>query len=115
MGKQYNSKGSVEFEVSQELNNNVYYNLVYIDNPSKVDLENCDIMSGSEFLRCVKGCMITDYDGWVDNVFIDKHSSNIRLADYGIGDYDDRYINFIEDEWIDLCKNNKVEVLWVNK
>lgn len=115
MDKQYNSKGVVEFEVTQKINESVYYNLNFKDKPCKESLNYCDIMSGKTFLNYVKRGMFTDYDGYVSNVFIDKYKTNIRLADYGIEEYNEEYINFIEDEWIELCNSSKVEVLWVNK
>lgn len=71
------------------------------------------LMDGMQFFADVKAGCLTDYDGYVANVFIDDFITNARL-DTGSAE---NFSGFMLDDiaWKDLCKNHKVEVDWVNK
>lgn len=109
----YNCKGDAIFN-SWEEESEIYYDIGFKDSPRVIEVIN-DHYTGIDFLEAIKDLTLTDYDGWVDKVFLNGYITNIRLFGYNIDFYDDNYINFNESSWIDLCKNYKVDVYWVNK
>ena len=72
-----------------------------------------DLMSGKEFLKAVKSGGITNYDGYVAQVFVDGYLSNLGLyteEGFQCGDF-----TVDEELWLQICDNYKVEVNWANK
>lgn len=110
----YRSKGNAIYKEFEE-DGNTYYDISFEDDFEMLNVIN-DRYEGMDFLKSVKSLGFMDCDGWVDEVFINGYKSNIRLCAYGIDLYkEDKFINFGEEAWIDLCENFDVEVYWVNK
>ena len=76
------------------------------------DRDIYNLYSGEEFLKLVTNGDITDYDGRVADVFVDGFRSNLGLLHEII-----QVGGFLVDEdvWIELCKEHKIEVNWINK
>ena len=71
-----------------------------------------DLISGKNFYDDVDNGCITDYDGLLGHIFINGYKSNLGLAHKGL-----MQGSFLVDgeTWLNICKNNKVEVEWCNK
>lgn len=93
------SSGSMD-SVYREMYTNQYTREVY------------DLFSGEEFLEMVLDKSIIDYDGSINNVYVDGRLSNLGLC---AGDLESG--NFLVDEntWRYLCKQFKIEVDWCNR
>lgn len=71
-----------------------------------------DIMTGIDFLECVKSCSFTDYNGVLKHVYIDGFDSNLGLMAYGICQG-----QFLVDEqtFENIYKTHHVLVDWCNR
>lgn len=75
-------------------------------------IDTTHLMRGSDFAHDVDaGCLI-DYDGYVQNVFINGFKTNIRLSHNGLST--DRF-GVSKYIWDNLCRDNEIYVDWVNK
>lgn len=88
--------------------------------PATKAMEAYDLMSGEEFLESVLSGVLTDYDGFVCDVFIDDYQSNIRLYIDGIDNEEEcrngeKIVDVTIDCWKLLCKAHDVKVDWANK
>ena len=75
--------------------------------------EIADLMSGNEFLESVRSGSITNYDGFIAEVYVDGFKSNLGLVS------DNGFMGgkFMVNEYAfeEICKDHKVEVDWANK
>lgn len=71
-----------------------------------------DLYDGKAFLKEVKACCITDYDGSIADVFVDGYKSNLGLA---AGHFMSGDFLVSEEVWLEICDAFKVEVNWANK
>ena len=71
------------------------------------------LISGKEFLDCVKCSGFTDYDGYIKDVYVDGFKSNVGLISDNLISGGDFYMD--EDAWSKLCEDYDVKVNWVNK
>jgi len=75
--------------------------------------EVADLMSGNEFLENVRDGSITNYDGFIGEVYVDGFKSNLGLVS------DNGFMGgkFMVNEYAfeEICKDHKVEVDWANK
>lgn len=73
---------------------------------------NSDLIDGMDFLKRIKNGGITDYDGYISKVYIDKFISNLGLATpyFQSGGF-----MVSEKQWEELCGYLEVVVDWVNK
>lgn len=78
----------------------------------KYTYEDCDIMSGIDFLQDVKNNCFSDYDGYIEHVFVDGYKSNLGLLTDNLqsGDF-----LVTEDVWEKLCVEHDIQVSWCNK
>lgn len=76
------------------------------------DRDKYDMYDGEEFLSLVSNGCITNYDGTAADVFVDGFRSNLGLLHDNI-----QIGGFLVDKdvWMELCKEYKIEVNWVNK
>ena len=78
----------------------------------KYTYEDCDIMSGIDFLQDVKNNCLSDYDGYIERVFVDGYKSNLGLLTDNLqsGDF-----LVTEDVWEKLCVEHDIQISWCNK
>ena len=69
-------------------------------------------MSGERFLHDVRMNILSDFDGYINNVYVDGMVSNLGLSCNGL--QSGRWLVDV-DLWEELCKKHKIEVDWVNK
>jgi len=70
------------------------------------------LIRGDKFLDMVVSGSITDYDGYVCNVFVDGCNSNLGICTDGLTGGE-----FLVDAntWRKLCNEHVIEVDWANK
>lgn len=71
------------------------------------------LISGKEFLDCVKCSGFTNYDGYIKEVYVNGFKSNVGLISDNLISGGDFYMD--EDAWRNLCEDYDVKVNWVNK
>lgn len=79
---------------------------------NRLTIQECSLMSGSEFLSSVDSTCIIDDDGLLSEVLVDGFISNLGLSHKGFsqGEFLVTY-----DVWKDICSNHDVVVNWANK
>lgn len=70
------------------------------------------LMSGEEFLEDIESGCLTDYDGYVNAIFVDGYKSNLGLF---TKNYQSNNFLVDKEEFLKLCTEHKIEVDWVNK
>lgn len=70
------------------------------------------LMDGKEFFNNVDNHCIIDYDGYIENIFVDGYISNIGLAHEGI--FEGKFL-LNGEAFNQLCKEHDVKVDWRNR
>lgn len=93
-------------------NDKEFEKVVREDIEDRYTYDDCDLMSGIEFLESVLDGSITDYDGFIAQIFVDGYKSNLGLCTDNLIDGE-----FLVDEFTfrDICNEHEVEVNWANK
>ena len=75
-------------------------------------VEACNLIEGREFLDDVMNNCLTDYDGYINNVFVDGYKSNLGLIANNL-----KSGYFLVDSvvWLEICDKHTVYVDWISK
>lgn len=71
-----------------------------------------DLISGIDFLNDVLSGCISNYDGFINRIYVDGYISNLGLF---TGTFSDGEFLVDEETFRQICQEHKVEVDWANK
>lgn len=110
----YNCKGTITFAYSKA--DGVIHHIHDYDTEMEKEMYSkvtiFKLFSGEDFLEMVDDGSIIDYDGSISDIFVNGYESNLGLAHKGI--CQGKFI-VDKDQFLDFCKEFKVEVSWANR